>query len=81
MDESRKQEILKKLEGELYLQNSKKGMLDAFQEKVVSRKLFVFLVATGLLAWSNLDSDTWGMVAMIYIGGQSVIDAVKVWRG
>jgi len=80
MDESRKQEILKKLEGGLYLQNSKKGMLDALQEKIVSRKLFVFLVSTGLLAWSTLDSDTWGMIAVIYIGGQSVIDAVKVWR-
>jgi len=80
VDEARKQEILEKLEKGFYLNTSKKGMLDALQEKIVSRKLFVFLVSTGLLAWSALDSDTWGMIAIIYIGGQSVIDVAKVWR-
>jgi hypothetical protein len=33
-----------------------------------------------LLAWSNLDSETWGMIAMLYIGGQTVIDAAIAWR-
>ena len=64
----------------LYLKNRSKGMLDAIQEKIVSRKLLVFFTATGLLVWSGLDSDTWGMIAIVYIGGQSVIDAAKAWR-
>lgn len=50
------------------------------QEKVVSRKLLVFLTATGLLLWSTLDPETWGMIAVIYIGGQSAIDAVKTYK-
>jgi len=64
----------------LYLGSKSKGLLDAFQEKLISRKLLVFLTATGLLIGAGLDPDTWGMIAMFYIGGQSAIDAVQVWR-
>ena len=58
----------------------KKGMLDNIQEKVVSRKLLVFITATALM-WFGLDPDTWAMIAAMYIGGQSVIDVAKVWKG
>ena len=58
----------------------KVGALDVILSKVVSRKLLVFGVATGLFAWFGLDPDTWGLIAMIYVGGQSVIDTVKVWK-
>ena len=58
----------------------KVGALDVVLSKVVSRKLLVFGVATGLFAWFGLDPDTWGLIAMIYVGGQSVIDTVKVWK-
>ena len=64
----------------LYLDNKTKGALDAFQEKLISRKLLVFLTATGLLIGAGLDPDTWRMIAMFYIGGQSAIDAVQVWK-
>ena len=60
---------------------SKLGVLDQVQSKVVSRKLLVFLCATGLMIWSSLDPDTWAMIAAMYIGGQSVIDIAKVWKG
>ena len=75
------EEAVKETKKELYLNRKDKGVLDAVQERLVSRKLLVFLVSTGLLYWSGLDSDTWGMVAMMYIGGQSAIDFAKVWRG
>ena len=66
----------------LYLDRKDKGVFDAVQEKIISRKLLVFGVATGLLYWGvGLDADTWGMIAMTYIGGQTVIDFAKVWRG
>ena len=61
--------------------HTKLGMLDQMQNKIVSRKLLVFLCATGLLIWSSLDPDTWAMIAAMYIGGQSVIDIAKVWKG
>jgi hypothetical protein len=28
-----------------------------------------------------LDADIWGMIAMMYIGGQSAIDFAKIWKG
>jgi hypothetical protein len=56
------------------------GILDTIQEKVISRKLLVFGVST-VLMWYGLDSETWGMIAMTYIGGQTAIDFAKVWRG
>jgi hypothetical protein len=57
-----------------------KAVLDKMMEKCISRKLLVFLTATGLLAYSGLDSDTWGMIAITYIGTQGAIDAMKMWR-
>tara|TARA_R100000152_G_C6703435_1_gene132455 strand:- start:265 stop:492 length:228 start_codon:yes stop_codon:yes gene_type:complete len=67
-------------EDKWYQENKKKGFLDSIQEKVVSRKLLVFLTATGLMAWSLLDPETWGMIAVVYIGGQSVVDTVKMYK-
>jgi|TARA_R110000824_G_scaffold93591_2_gene226314 hypothetical protein len=68
------------IQDELYLKNNDKGILDAAQEKLASRKLLVFMTATALMIWANLDPDTWGMIAMCYIGGQSAIDFAKSWK-
>ncbi len=69
------------LKKDLYLEKASKGVLDAIQEKVVSRKLLVFGAATALFVWFGLDADIWGMIAMCYIGGQSAIDFAKIWKG
>ena len=68
------------IQNELYLKNKDKGVLDAVQEKLASRKLLVFLTATALMLWAGLDADIWGMIAMCYIGGQSAIDFAKSWK-
>jgi hypothetical protein len=65
---------------ELQLSNPNKGVLDVVQEKIISRKLLVFICATALLASAQLDPETWGMIAMIYIGGQTAVDFAKMWR-
>ena len=57
-----------------------KGILDSFQEKLISRKLLVFITATVLLSMAELDPETWGLIAMCYIGGQSVIDTIKAYK-
>ena len=59
---------------------SKASLLDRVLEKAVSRKLLVFLTATGLMAWDGLASETWGMIAIVYIGSQAAVDAMKVFR-
>ena len=59
---------------------SKQAVLDKVMAKVISRKLFTFLTATGLMLFSDLSSDTWGMIAVCYIGTQGAIDAVRMYR-
>ena len=75
-----KEESKVMIQNELYLNNKNKGILDAAQEKLASRKLLVFLTATALMLWAGLDADIWGMIAMCYIGGQSAIDFAKSWK-
>ena len=58
----------------------RKGTLVRILEIAVSSKLFTFLTATGLMLWSDLDSETWGMIAVVYIAGQSVVDVMKAYR-
>tara|TARA_B100000029_G_C16750056_1_gene657852 strand:- start:125 stop:364 length:240 start_codon:yes stop_codon:yes gene_type:complete len=62
------------------MEGQKLGIVDKIMGRLISRKFFVFLTATGLLAYNFLDADTWGMIAMIYIGGQTVIDAAISWK-
>jgi hypothetical protein len=81
LDSEKRKELGKKVVDQLYLDDKEKGILDALQEKAVSRKLLVFIVATCLLVWSTLDPADWSMIALIYIGGQSAVDIAKVWKG
>lgn len=73
--------VVEQVKEVLYVNNKEKGVLDTLQEKLVSRKLLVFIVSTALLMYAGLDADIWGMIAMCYIGGQTAIDFAKVWRG
>lgn len=62
-------------------QEEKKGVIDNVMERAISRKLLVFAVATALLYLGvGLDAETWGMIAMTYIGGQTAIDFARTWR-
>ena len=67
-------------EAQALIDGEKLGVVDKIVGRLISRKFFVFLTATGLLIWSTLDPDTWGMIAMWYIGGQSAIDMVNAWN-
>jgi len=67
-------------EAKALIEGQKLGLVDKIVGRLISRKFFVFLTATGLLASNFLDANTWGMIAMIYIGGQTVIDAAISWK-
>jgi len=56
------------------------SIIDRVLEKAISRKLLVFATATGLMAYNLLDPETWGMIAIVYVGGQSIIDTVQVYK-
>jgi len=67
-------------QAEAIIEGEKLGLIDQIIGRVISRKFFVFLTATGLMIWSTLTPDIWGMIAAIYIGGQTVIDAAVSWK-
>ena len=58
-----------------------KGAIDKVLEKVVSRKLLVWGVATGLAVAGSVDSGDWLILSAIYIGSQGVIDAIGKLKG
>ena len=60
---------------------SKSGVLDRLFSKVASRKLMVWLTATGLTFTGHVTSEDWVLISAIYIGGQTVIDGIARLRG
>ena len=61
--------------------NMIKGALDKSLEKAVSRKLLVWITATGLAYGGYLTSGDWVTISALYLGGQAVIDAVVELKG
>jgi len=62
-------------------EEQKSAVVDAFLERVLSRKLLAWVTATGLLAFAGLSSGDWVTITVVYIGGQTVVDAVAKLRG
>ena len=59
-----------------------KHAFDKFIEKIISRKFLVWLSATAIFAFTtHLKSSDWVVISAIYIGGQTVIDAVVAMKG
>jgi hypothetical protein len=54
--------------------------LDTLINKWISRKLFVFLTATLLLWLADLESSDWTMIAVVYLGSQTVLDSVVAYN-
>jgi|TARA_R100000656_G_scaffold50799_1_gene40764 hypothetical protein len=54
-----------------------KQAIDKGLNKLVSRKLLVWATATALAAGGFLTSADWVLISGLYIGGQSVIDAIN----
>jgi hypothetical protein len=53
-----------------------RALLDRGLEKILSRKLLVWATATGLAVTGFLASGDWVIISGLYLGGQSVIDAI-----
>ena len=57
-----------------------KAVLDNLLSKLTSRKLMVWMTATGLALFGALDSSDWVAVALVYIGSEAAVDFASVWR-
>jgi hypothetical protein len=54
-----------------------KNGLDKFLDKIVSRKLLVWITATVLMYGSKITSEDWVLICMIYLGSQGALDIVE----
>ncbi len=56
------------------------GWVDKSVNWAISKKLFIMIIATVLVAYEKITGSEWVDVAMIYLGGQAIIDAVLKYR-
>ena len=63
------------------LKEKQVALVDSWLEKVTSRKLMVWVTATARMGFSLIESADWVMISALYIGGQSVIDAIAKMKG
>ena len=57
------------------------ALVDTWLAKLTSRKLMVWLTATGLTFTGHVTSEDWVLISAIYIGGQTIIDGVARLKG
>ena len=57
------------------------GLVDLLTEKVMSRKLLVWGVATTLLLLQKITPDQWVSVSLGYVGIEGFADMASKWRG
>ena len=58
-----------------------KQIMDKGLNKLMSRKLMVWSTATTLTFTGHVTSEDWVIISAIYIGGQTIIDAIARLRG
>jgi hypothetical protein len=56
------------------------GLLDNKLSKWLSRKLFVFGLATMLLFADKVNGDQWIAVTLVYLGSQGLADIATTWK-
>ena len=57
-----------------------KAFIDTWLSKLTSRKLMVWLTATGLALADRLTSEDWVAVTLVYIGSQALVDLATQWK-
>ena len=63
------------------LKEKQAAVVDSWLAKVTSRKLLVWTTASILMGLSLIESADWVMISALYIGGQSVVDAIAKMKG
>ena len=63
------------------LKEKQAAVVDTWLAKVTSRKLLGWTTATVLMGLALIESGDWVMISALYIGGQSVVDAIAKMKG
>ena len=59
----------------------KRGVVDKFREKIVSRKLLVWLTGTVGMFMGVVSDNNWVAISLAYIAIQGIADIASQWRG
>jgi|TARA_R110002124_G_scaffold152933_1_gene319890 hypothetical protein len=62
-------------------EKDKNGFVDTWLMKLTSRKLLVWITATGLALSGQLTSGDWVVISTVFIGAQGAVDIVERLRG
>ena len=62
-------------------EEDKNGFVDTWLMKLTSRKLLVWITATGLALFGQLTSGDWVVISTVFIGAQGAVDIVERLRG
>ena len=57
------------------------GKIDILLNKLISRKLLVWLASIPLLYLGKLSDANWVTISMVYIGAQAAVDIVEKLKG
>ena len=57
------------------------GLIDVLSEKILSRKLLVWITASVFLGFGKITPEEWMGISLGYIGVQGVADLAAKWRG
>ena len=60
---------------------SRLGIVDLVSEKIVSRKLLVWIVSTVLLVTAKISPDEWTAISLGYVGIEGFADMAAKWKG
>ncbi len=58
-----------------------RGFLDIITEKLISRKLLVWIVSSSFLALGKITPDEWAAISLGYIGIEGIADIATKWKG
>lgn len=74
-------DVEKEIEDEMREDANDRGFLDIITEKLISRKLLVWIVSSSFLAFGKISPDEWAAISLGYIGIEGVADIAAKWKG
>lgn len=75
------QDVEKEIEDEMREDANDRGFLDIITEKLISRKLLVWIVSSSFLAFGKITPDEWAAISLGYIGIEGIADIATKWKG
>ena len=58
-----------------------RGIFDIITQKLISRKLLVWIVSSFFLAFNKITPEEWAAISLGYVGIEGFSDIAIKWRG